>query len=94
MKLLKLMASFIGAIALIAGVSSCKDEETIECCTSTETYTYDGVTETYTINACANGTYSYVETDGTTGSGNWNDDGDYSWDEIKSYILDNGGSCS
>ncbi|MDH5368159.1 MAG: hypothetical protein OEW67_14325 [Cyclobacteriaceae bacterium] len=96
MKLIKLTANIIGVFALLTGISSCKDDEVAanECCTLTETYTYNGVTETYTQKACQDGTWTYTYGDGTTGSYKWNDDPTYTWTEVKSYMVSAGATCS
>lgn len=91
MKLIKLSAQLLGVVALIFGASSCNkdDDAGIECCTFTATY------DSYTITgkACEDGTYTYTY-DGTTTSGNWEDDYD-SWAEVKAELIsDYGATCS
>mgnify|MGYP001014016723 CR=1 FL=1 len=94
MKIFKIAARVIGVIALIAGVSSCKDDEAkVECCTFSSTYTYEGVTTTYSGRACSDGTYTTTE-NGVTESGKWNEDGDYTWAELKAELAEYDAKCS
>ena len=93
MKIFKIAARLIGIIALIAGVSSCKDDDAnIECCTFSGTDTYNGVTTSYTVSACSDGKLTYVE-DGDTDVDTWK--GDYgSWAEVKAQLTEYGAKCS
>ena len=95
MKIFKIAAKVVGAIALVAGVTSCgEDEVKVECCSFYSTYTYEGVTSTYSLRACSDGTYSYTE-DGVTNSGNWTEDSNYTWAELKDELKDyDNFSCS
>ncbi len=88
MKVIKLLAMLTGVFAMLMGSSSCKKDDSTECCTFTST---DGSGK-----ACEDGTYSYTYNNGETYSGKWNDDTNPpTWDQLKTGIVNNyDGSCS
>lgn len=92
MKLIKLTANIIGVFALLAGVSSCKDDEVTknECCF----YTYGDLnTRISTIEACQDGILTETFDDGSTGGeDSWLDDVP-TWDEMKAHMLGKGATC-
>lgn len=82
MKLIKLSATALGGIVTLFSLNSCAKKQ--ECCTikySESTYAVDS-------KFCEDGTIeSTIVEDGYTYSynGNWNEDDDQTWDELKSY---------
>jgi hypothetical protein len=81
MRVIKNLSIFIGAVALIAGLNSCKKDNDIECCT----FSYIDEDITYTFKACSDGklTYSYGD---ETYTESWKDDYD-TWSEVKSLMI-------
>ena len=86
----KLMAMLFGAAAVATGFGSCdKGDDSVECCTLTETYE----SYTYKIKACEDGDVT-VTYDGETETFDWQDEGDYTWSEIKEEMKAEGAKCS
>jgi hypothetical protein len=99
-RIFRIPALIFGLVAVSAGTTSCgdDDEPSVECCSFS--YTYENG-DSYTLTACADGTYTYNYSyaDGTTGteSGRWDDDPDYTytWGEIRAEILEeDGATCN
>ena len=95
MKVLKFSAGLFGAFALLFGATSCKDDGP-ECCSFSDSYTENGITYKYTVEACDDGSVNTVYTaDGETYKyeSSWKDYFD-SWGEVKDLIVDNyDGTC-
>ena len=89
MKILKSLSIITGMVALTFGINSCEKEDSNECCTLTRTY--EDITET--ITACEDGsaTVSYGD---ETDTYSWKDGLFDSWSEIRSLVLEYGGTCS
>lgn len=91
----------VGAVATMVGFTDCKKDSKTECCSMSETYTYYGVTYSFDVKACSDGTYTMKYTyDGrtVTETGNWDDEDGYSWAdswaELKEEAEDDGAECS
>lgn len=92
MKTLKLLATLLGVVAIITGMSSCEKDkdDSNECCTYS--YTDGGVT--YTYKACEDGTVVYTTSEGVRETYSWKDEYD-SWAEVKTYFLEEvDGTCN
>lgn len=90
-RLTKFSAIMLGALATTVGFTSCSSDDdggnSDECCSFT--YTFEDDTYTYTV--CRDGTYTYTSEDGVE-SGIWDTD-EYSWSDVRAYVLSEGGSC-
>lgn len=79
-----------GAFVMIAGSSSCKKDDSNECCSMS----WNEGENSYSAKACEDGTASYT-TNGETETSSWKEgDSSYTWAELKESALESGASCN
>ncbi|MDB3865965.1 hypothetical protein N9300_00640 [bacterium] len=75
-KILKLTAMLFGGAAMLLGLNSCDKEDDVNCCSFSDSGTYNGVSYSYSSTLCEDGTYTSTYTygdDTETYSGNWDE---------------------